>query len=553
LVEPNPETGKVLVAEAGTSPVGATTAELIATINFIPAAGAASLSATATVTDWTDANNVEHGSFTMGPTIVPLDVLTSGIAYGWDSHAVLSGVTVSALGSGDPAGTGQSPIDLQDVHVDANGNLVAQVWANAGTAAGNFDATFTTAGNIAANFQQASTLPSNWSVVQNNTTGGTLTLAGAGLTNLAGEVQLGTITWTLPAGTTQADVSLTSGDIGGTTASPLSLAYGVSISAANGSYSVTALSGDTYDVNASLTAGNVGNAITSADALAALKLAVGLNPNPSINGTQLIVSPYQYIAADVTGNGVVNSADALAILKMAVGLPGAESPTWEFVNENETFWNPATDTFTVNASDVPTNLVNTVSLSSSETTNLVGVLTGDVNGSWVPVDSNGNPISNYTTITTSYFEARSAALSNVPLALWGLPTPSSPMTVTASNGNDTLYASPGATLICDSNTDVISFLAPADSPVGNSAIISGFNPSLGDQIDLSSIDANDLLPGIQAFTFIGTSGFSGAPGELRYNTSNGETIIQGSTAGTGASFQIDLTGSLDLQSADFKL
>jgi len=553
LVVSNLQNGKETISEAGASPVGTTTAGLLDTIPFIPAAGAASLSATVTVTDWTDSNNVQHGPVTLGPTIVPLDVLLSGIAYGWDSHALLSGVTVSATGSGDPAGAGQSPVDLQDVHIDQNGNLEAEVWANAGTGAGNFDATFATAGSIAANFQLASSLPANWSVVQNNTIAGTLKLAGMGLTNLTGEVELGTVTWTLPAGTTQADIALTSGDIGATAASPLSLAYGVTVSAATGAWSVTVLPGDRYDVTGSLAAGNVGNAITSADALAALKLAVGLNPNPTVNGTQLAVSPYQFIAADVTGNGVVNSADALAILKMAVGLPGAPTPTWEFLNEDETFWNPTTSSFTVTASDVPTSFVNTVSVTGNTTMNLVGVLTGDVNGSWVPVNSSGNPVSNYATLATPYFEALSAALGNVPLALWGLPTPASPLTVTASSGNDTLYASPGATLVADGNTDVFGFLAAADSPVNSPATISGFSTAAGDQIDLSAIDANDLLPGTQAFTFIGTNAFSGAAGELRSFTQGGETIIQGSTAGTGASFQIDLNGTVALQSSSFKL
>jgi len=552
LVVSNLQNGKETISEAGASPVGTTTAGLLDTIPFIPAAGAASLSATVTVTDWTDSNNVQHGPVTLGPTIVPLDVLLSGIAYGWDSHALLSGVTVSATGSGDPAGAGQSPVDLQDVHIDQNGNLEAEVWANAGTGAGNFDATFATAGSIAANFQLASSLPANWSVVQNNTIAGTLKLAGMGLTNLTGEVELGTVTWTLPAGTTQADIALTSGDIGATAASPLSLAYGVTVSAATGAWSVTVLPGDRYDVTGSLAAGNVGNAITSADALAALKLAVGLNPNPTVNGTQLAVSPYQFIAADVTGNGVVNSADALAILKMAVGLPGAPTPTWEFLNEDETFWNPTTSSFTVTASDVPTSFVNTVSVTGNTTMNLVGVLTGDVNGSWVPVNSSGNPVSNYATLATPYFEALSAALGNVPLALWGLPTPASPLTVTASSGNDTLYASPGATLVADGNTDVFGFLAAADSPVNSPATISGFSTAAGDQIDLSAIDANDLLPGTQAFTFIGTNAFSGAAGELRSFTQGGETIIQGSTAGTGASFQIDLNGTVVLQSSSFR-
>jgi hypothetical protein len=75
---------------------------------------------------------------------------------------------------------------------------------------------------------------------------------------------------------------------------------------------------------------NNARAITSADALAALKIAVGLNPNGSD-----AVSPYQYIAADYNQDGRVTSADALAILKQSVGLAEAKPPQWAFVETSE--------------------------------------------------------------------------------------------------------------------------------------------------------------------------------------------------------------------------
>ena len=43
-----------------------------------------------------------------------------------------------------------------------------------------------------------------------------------------------------------------------------------------------------------------------------------------------------------------------------------------------------------------------------------------------------------------------------------------------------------------------------------------FNHAEGDLIDLKTIDADVLAVGNQAFSFIGTAGFSGAPGEIRY-------------------------------------
>jgi Ca2+-binding RTX toxin-like protein len=46
--------------------------------------------------------------------------------------------------------------------------------------------------------------------------------------------------------------------------------------------------------------------------------------------------------------------------------------------------------------------------------------------------------------------------------------------------------------------------------------IMDFNHPEGDLINLKAIDADELAAGNQAFTFIGTAEFSGAPGEIRY-------------------------------------
>jgi len=118
---------------------------------------------------------------------------------------------------------------------------------------------------------------------------------------------------------------------------------------------------------------DTGRVISAADALAALKLAVGLNPNPD----SVDVSPYQYFAADVNQDGRVSAADALSILKMAVNLNGAPEREWLFFNENEDFWDETSSQFTIGRSSVDWN-----SLNLEHTGNQVAVLKGDVNGSW---------------------------------------------------------------------------------------------------------------------------------------------------------------------------
>lgn len=67
-------------------------------------------------------------------------------------------------------------------------------------------------------------------------------------------------------------------------------------------------------------------AVTTASALEALRLAVGLTPSWGEARAE------DYIAADFDGDGRVTAADALGILRSAVGLSGAHSPRWVFVD-----------------------------------------------------------------------------------------------------------------------------------------------------------------------------------------------------------------------------
>jgi len=140
-------------------------------------------------------------------------------------------------------------------------------------------------------------------------------------------------------------------------------------------------------VSKDITSDESGSVISSADALAALKIAVGINPNTDPDGEGplevLPVSPYQYIAADINMDGRVTSADALAILKMAVNLGTAEPRRWVFVAEDYDFWDEESESFQMAQSDVSWDS-NGVVLNDPENSvkNLVGVLMGDVNGNW---------------------------------------------------------------------------------------------------------------------------------------------------------------------------
>ncbi|MEH1900121.1 MAG: hypothetical protein V7L04_01535 [Nostoc sp.] len=121
-------------------------------------------------------------------------------------------------------------------------------------------------------------------------------------------------------------------------------------------------------------------------------------------------------------------------------------------------------------------------------------------------------------------------------------------------GNDTLNGGPGKdTLYGGSGNDVFKFNSVSDSQPGllrdviNDFVGNGNLP--GDQIDLSTIDANSNIPGNQAFTYIGTRAFS-APGQIRYSGG----ILQGNTTGNlSPEFEIQLVGSPQLVTSDIIL
>ncbi|NBP46098.1 MAG: hypothetical protein EBU72_12955, partial [Betaproteobacteria bacterium] len=148
--------------------------------------------------------------------------------------------------------------------------------------------------------------------------------------------------------------------------------------------------------------------------------AVNLNPNTDPDGTgpqaPVAASPYQFIAADVAGasgntpDGKVTSMDALAILKMAVGMPVSQAPAaaWVMLPETSVLSGINKDNVTWDSSTSVT-----VSGSSAAQVNFVGVLRGDVNGSWsAPAGS-----ALVESIDPTYFSKLAATLS-VPASQW---------------------------------------------------------------------------------------------------------------------------------------
>jgi hypothetical protein len=214
-----------------------------------------------------------------------------------------------------------------------------------------------------------------------------------GLTDASGSVKLGTVNFDLPTGVSAAQIKLVDGATGTSSLTPYAVSVGGTglnaTTGADGKYGFELLDAGTYqlDMSKTLTTLETGSAINSADALAALQIAVGRNPNADPDGAGPLsapaVSPYQFIAADVNQDGKVTSADALAILKMAVKRADAPAREWLFVNENQDFWNEATSSFTTTKSSVVWDKAVQVSSPLTTQQNVAAVLKGDVNGSWV--------------------------------------------------------------------------------------------------------------------------------------------------------------------------
>jgi hypothetical protein len=169
---------------------------------------------------------------------------------------------------------------------------------------------------------------------------------------------------------------------------------------AAGAYTLNSIEAQSIKLAASLpqtTLETGSRVINSLDALAALKISVGLNPN--LDGSP--VSPYQLIAADVNRDGRVNSLDALAILKMAVGRSDAPAREWLFVSESQDFWDETANNgqggYTVSRTNVTWNKDLQTSVSQDTTVNLLAVLKGDVNGTWT------GPNTDVQILPNSYF------------------------------------------------------------------------------------------------------------------------------------------------------
>ncbi|WP_372095064.1 hypothetical protein [Tistrella mobilis] len=130
--------------------------------------------------------------------------------------------------------------------------------------------------------------------------------------------------------------------------------------------------------------------------------------------------------------------------------------------------------------------------------------------------------------------------------------------LSGGNGNDMLTGRGGKDqLVGGAGADRFVYASIADSRAGTGTrdIIRDFSRAEGDLIVLTSIDADTLRAGDQAFSFIGSRGFDGTAGALRtLAMSEKQALVQIDTNGDRISdFEIIVAGTGVLTGSDFLL
>jgi Ca2+-binding RTX toxin-like protein len=310
-----------------------------------------------------------------------------GIAYHWKSHALLDKVAIKTTDQSAVDETSTQSFDLRAASFDeAAGRLSVELWVNPSVGTESLD--FTAKGPVGSTLSFTSALGTDWTSLS-SPTAGQLTV-GAYLSNLSATgisvpTRIGVLEVQAATGTTDLQIGFSDIQVGDLAAPDLALTLAGAMTGADGVFQFQTLPAGNYGLSASRVANDGSNGVTSADALAALRLAVGINPNTDPDGLDgplqpLKVSPYQFMAADANQDGKVTSADALAILRMAVKLPTAVAQEWLFVEETRDLWNETTGQSALTRTNAAWSRV--IDAQAPGEVNLVGVLKGDVNGSW---------------------------------------------------------------------------------------------------------------------------------------------------------------------------
>lgn len=120
------------------------------------------------------------------------------------------------------------------------------------------------------------------------------------------------------------------------------------------------------------------------------------------------------------------------------------------------------------------------------------------------------------------------------------------------DGGDLIIGNGGADILTGGiGADRFIYNAISDSTKTATDVITDFSQSEGDRLDVSRLDANQILAGKQAFFWIGDGAYDGTVGQLRYLQDGNRTMAYADTDGDGLSdLVIALNGHIDLTGDD---
>ena len=263
-------------------------------------------------------------TFTTESASLPRHTLSGGVTF-WKDTLPLSHVELQTT-SVIPT---TPEVEFKNLQLHTDGTRTVELWVNSpSSTVQSIQVELELQAGSIATWQNAATMPSSWTTLTNSSPNGHFVIGSVGLNALAtASMQLGTITLSAPTDTSRFELAMLAGTIDGAQLTPYSATSSGVTTGAEGDYNFNELMESTYTLQANKESASLSNAITAADALAALKMAVGLNPNDA----DAVVLPYQFLAADINHDGKIRATDALNILKMAVGLSTAPEEEWIFV------------------------------------------------------------------------------------------------------------------------------------------------------------------------------------------------------------------------------
>ena len=244
--------------------------------------------------------------------------------------------------------------------------LSAEFWANTSEVLSNIDLHL-----IKPNGTEIKATPtniiSNWTLLENNTPE-KFTLAAIGTKGITGEAKLFDLSFSNFI--ISQDWQIERGTLGNVPLSPTSFKPAQAMKIDEGIFTLltSEKSLALTDFTAPASSESL-SSIDSRDALMALKMA-----NNSLPANQ-ISNPLQWVAADVNKSGSVTALDAWHILRSIVGLESANVGEWQIING-------ALDTAGLSPSNSWLDNLDRLSLDTDLNISLIGVIRGDVDGSW---------------------------------------------------------------------------------------------------------------------------------------------------------------------------